>query len=290
MMLEGKIDTQGAFTMTHIIETQNDQEVSWETDIIALQQQMDIAKLITEFNRLDAYTDTHSSDDDAADRLDNVRDAIDKSIYEDNQVITITRWGRPILNRANLERLISGLADYLDKVSVQKYVETRYGDLWKWYEWRIASTFVPREALSCSNVVKKLNKYGLSAVWDEECGHWIMVNPTYTQIMYIMPNNERKNGRVDCLLLVANHDDDSHEDEYSSIRKDIDRRLLEFQFNKPAATNPHIDVISTLQELFGDMLATGAEALPLMSPEGLDAWKSYYLGCTVYEPQETTTD
>jgi hypothetical protein len=48
-------------------------------------------------------------------------------------------------------------------------------------------------------------------------------------------------------------------------------------------------VIPTLQKLFGDMLATGAEALPLMSPEGLDAWKIYSLGCTVYEPQETTT-
>jgi hypothetical protein len=289
-MLEGNIDIQGGFTMTHIIETQNDPEVSWETDIIALQQQMNIAELITEHNRLDAYTDAHYNDNDAADRLDNVRDAIDKTIYENNQVITIPKWGRPILNRANLEQLVSGLSDYLDRVSVQKYVEARYGNLWKWYEWVIASTFVPREALSCSSVVKKLNEYGLSAVWDKEYGRWIIVNPTFTQCMEIIPNNEGKNGEVDYLLLVANHDEASHEDEYSSIRKNIDRRLFEFYFNKPAATNPHIDVIPTLQELFGDMLATGSEAMPLMSPEGLDAWKLYYLGCTVYEPQETTTD
>jgi hypothetical protein len=243
--------------MTHIIETQNDQEVSWDADIIALQQQMNIAELITEHNRLDAYTDTHSNDDDAADRLDNVRDAIDKTVYENNQVITITKWGRPILNRANLERLVSGLSDYLDKISVQKYVETRYGNLWKWYEWVVASTFVPRDSISCSSVVKKLNEYGLSAIWDKEYGRWIIANPTFTQSMEISPNNGSKNGEVDYLLLVANHDDDSHEDEYSNTRKDIDRRVLEFYFNKPAATDPHIDVIPTLQELFGDMLATG---------------------------------
>jgi hypothetical protein len=257
------------YTMRHSIEKQNDQKISWETDIVALQQQMNIAKLIAEYNRLDAYTYTDGDDDDAVDRFYNVRDAIDKTIYEDNQVITITKWGRPILNRANLERLVSGLSNYLDKVSVQKYVETCYGNLWKWYEWLIASTFVPRGPLSCSSVVKKLQKYGLNAVWDKEDGYWIISNPTYTQCMEIIPNNERKNGGIDYLLLVANHDDDSQEDEYG--------------------TNPHIDVIPTLQKLFGDVLATGAEALPLMSPEGFDAWKSYYLGCRGYEPQETTT-
>ena len=279
--------------MTDYTQTPNEQKQSWEADIVALQREMNIAKLIRELNRLQAYTDTHDNDDDAADRLDNVRDAIDKTLYEDNQVLTITKRGRPILNRARLEPLLSGLSDYLDKVSVQKFVEERFGSIWKWYEWVIASTFVPREPLSCSSVVKKLQEHGLKAVWDKENGRWIIVNPTYTQSMEIISNNERKNGRVEYLLLVANHDDDNDEDEYSSIRQDIDRRLLELHFNKPAATYPHIDVIPPLQEIFGNTLATGAEALPLMSPEALDAWKFYYLGLMVYEPRvekETTAN
>jgi hypothetical protein len=39
-------------------------------------------------------------------------------------------------------------------------------------------------------------------------------------------DNGKKNGGVDYLRLIANHDDTSlEEDEYSSIRRDIDRRL-----------------------------------------------------------------
>ena len=44
-------------------------------------------------------------------------------------------------------------------------------------------------------------------------------------------------------------------------------------------------MIPTLREIYGDKLAAGAEALPMMSPEGFSAWKLYYLGMGVYEPQ-----
>jgi hypothetical protein len=117
--------------MTDFIQTPNEQKKSWDTDIVALQQEMNIAKLIRELNRLEAHTDTYDNDDDAADRLDNVRDAIDKTLYEDTRVLAITKWGRPILNRARLEHLLSGLSDYLDKVSVQKFVEERFGNIRK---------------------------------------------------------------------------------------------------------------------------------------------------------------
>jgi hypothetical protein len=36
MMLEAKLDTYGDCTVTHIIEIQTDQQVSWETDIITM--------------------------------------------------------------------------------------------------------------------------------------------------------------------------------------------------------------------------------------------------------------
>jgi hypothetical protein len=263
-------------------------DTDWDANIVALQQEMNIAELIKEYARLEAYLDTHDEDDHAVDHLDDVRDAINKTIYEDNQVLAITKWGQPVFNRGILEHLVDELSDE-DKNSVLKFVEERCDDLCKWYETLLSYTFAPRGSLKCANVVKKLRQAGVEAVWEKEdgadAGRWVIANPTYTQTMGIESDNGRRNGGVDSMMIIANHDDDSFEDEYSSIRKDIDRRLLEFTFSKPAATSPHIDVIPMLHEIFGDKLATGAEALPLMSPEGFDAWKLYYLGIGVYEPQ-----
>jgi hypothetical protein len=259
--------------------------------------EMNIAELIRESIRLDEYTDAHD-DDDASDRMDNVRDAIDEAIYERNHVITITKWIRPILNHGNLEKVVSGLPTETDKALVRKFVEQRYTTAYKGYEWFLNGTFTPREPLKCVAVVKKLEDHGLEAVWEKEPnsdGRWIIANPTYSQCFEMYSDNGKKNGGVDLLWLTANHDDTSLEqDEYSSARRNIDRRLLEFTFGKPAVSSYiHVDLVPLIQELFGDKLASGEEALRLMSPEGLDYWKFHYLGWGNYEPQveeETTLE
>jgi hypothetical protein len=51
----------------------------------------------------------------------------------------------------------------------------------------------------------------------------------------------------------------------------------------------HVDLVPLIQEIFGDKLARGEEALQLMSPEGLGLWKFYCMGWGACEPEETTS-
>src|SRR5262245_36326058 len=122
----------------------------WESDIVKLQSEMSIAALIKEKQRLDEYFEdsANDDDDDASERWDNVQHAIDKTIYKDNRLIIVTKWGRPILDRVGLERLVEGLSDD-DKTLVRDLVEGRHRLLCSIYRWNLDNTLVPRRPLSC---------------------------------------------------------------------------------------------------------------------------------------------
>jgi hypothetical protein len=88
--------------------TETTTTANWDDDIVALQRSTNIAELLREKDRLESIV-YKVDDDEASDRFDNVRDAIDKTIYEDNRIIAVTKWGRPILDRASLEGLVGAI-------------------------------------------------------------------------------------------------------------------------------------------------------------------------------------
>jgi len=92
---------------------------------------------------LEAYFDEMGSaaddDDESSDRLDDVSDAINKTIYDDTDIIALTKWGRPVLDSVGLDSLVEGLRDE-EKTVVRNFVENWYNSLTKLYGWKLAGT------------------------------------------------------------------------------------------------------------------------------------------------------
>jgi hypothetical protein len=280
------------------LNTAKTNDDAWDKDIVRLQQEMNIADLLREKAYLDEPE--HRDDDEASDRLDNVRDAIDKTINEDNHIIAVTKSGRPILDRVGLEHLVEGLTSEEDKALVRDEVETRYKLLCNIYAWYLAGTLVPRHPLKCKDMVAKLKRHGLRIVWqmsdgevgrprqDEgESGHYTIINPTCTQCLWLHPVDGDPKGQVDYIQLI---DDGSGKntdetDGFEEMRIDVSRRMMEFQTNERAATGPSVKLVPLLREIYGDELAVGREALPLISPDGFADWMFLYLAGPIYEPQ-----
>jgi hypothetical protein len=271
--------------------------MGWEDDIVKLQQELNIADLIKEQQRLDKYLDENGDDDEASDRLDNVRGAVDKAICEDSRIIAVTRWGRPVLDRVALDRLVDGLSDG-DQAVVRGFVEDWYQRLGEFYEWNLVGAIVPHRPLQARDVVSNLQSLGALVFWEQdeegEGGHWTIVNPTYTQCLWMFTVDNKKHGQVDGFWRISDHDNVSEDalDHAIDVDRclmdhatDADRCLIEFQTGRPASTGPRIDLIPLLRELDGDGLAVGAEALPLMSSEVFAGWMSHYLFGPIYEPQ-----
>src|SRR5437870_5702177 len=97
----------------NIVDLNTAKTSTWDSDIISLQQEMNIAELLKEMQRLDVVLSNcknDGDDDEPSDRQDDVQNAIDKTIYEDTRVLAITRYGRPLYNIAAKERLVKGLS------------------------------------------------------------------------------------------------------------------------------------------------------------------------------------
>jgi hypothetical protein len=106
--------------------------------------------------------------------------------------------------------------------------------------------------------------------------------------MHPVDSTEKKRlQRVDYFQIISNNEEMENEGgEYASHAADADRRILEWTANHAAATGPQIDLVPLLLEIYGDKLAVGAEALPLMTQAGLRNWMwLMYATCCVYEPQ-----
>jgi hypothetical protein len=136
---------------------------AWDKDIVRLQGEMNIAALIKEQSRLEAYFYEMGADadddDESSDRQDNVRDAINKTIYSDTHIIALTKWGRPVLNNTGLDRLVEGLSD-VDKAVVRNFVEVWFNNLTETYEWKLAGALAPRQTLRTKSVIAKLRAQG----------------------------------------------------------------------------------------------------------------------------------
>jgi hypothetical protein len=194
-------------------------------------------------------------------------------------------------------RVSSGLSDK-DKALVRNFVESRYEFLCEVYEWYLAGTLVPRKLLGCTDVITKLESRGIRVIWeggedeDDDGGRFSIVNPTCTQCVWMHPVDGDPYEAVDYLQLIDDgkggigSQDTQDEDEALAreIRVTASRRIMEMMVGK-AASGPTIELIPRLREIYGDELAVGEEALPLMSPEGFDAWMFLYLAGPVYEPQ-----
>jgi hypothetical protein len=235
-----------------------------------------LANLIREKARLEAPENDNddSWDEDSCDREDEVRDTIDNIIYERTRVIAITKWGRPVLDRAGLDRLVEGLSDE-DKTLVRNVVEDRYEWLAKMYDWSLAGTLAPRHRLSCRDVVAKLKSRGIHVVWEE--GIYKIINPTCSQCVFMLPVDGERNGPVDHLLLVDDGKGDWDADsEFAERGRAASRSMMEMVVGKRVASGPTIELVPLLREIYGGDLAVGEEALPLI--DDFEGWLRHYLG------------
>src|SRR5262249_29872371 len=245
-----------------------------DAENLKLKTEMSIPALLKEKQRLDEYFEdsTNGDDDEANDRLDNVRDAIDKTIYEDNRIIATTKWGRPVLDHAGLERLVEGLSED-DKSLVRVFVLDRYNVLCNLFKWNVDHTLATKLPLNCEDVVAKLKRNGIRVVWQDEDGevtrpkkaeggHFTIINPTCTQCLWLHPVDDDPKGQVDCIQLI----DDG--------RQKVSRPMAEYLTGENAADGPDIALIPLLLKLYGDELVVGEEALPLMSASGFFDWRS----------------
>jgi hypothetical protein len=288
--------------MSEQLHTETTNDDHWDKDVIRLQREMNIADLLREKTRLEAYLDEpeHRDDDEASDRLDNVRDAIDKTINEDTRVVAVTKWGRPILDSVGLEHLVEGLTSDEDKTQVRDEVERRYKLLCSVYKWYLAATLVPRHPLKCKDLVSKLKRQCLRIVWQNSdgnvgrprqdeggSGHFTIINQTCTQCMWLHPVDGDPKGQIDYIQLI---DDGSgritdEADGYEQMRADISTRMMEFTTNERAATGPDISLVPLVCQIYGDEMAVGEEALPLISPDGFASWIFLYLAGPIYQPE-----
>ncbi len=226
-------------------------------DVSDITMEQNFANLIREKARLNEYHPDNDNDEaEASIRKDEVQDTIDNIIYEGTRVIAITKWGRPVLDRAGLDRLIGGLSDE-DKTLVRNLVEDRFEWLDEMYGWYVAGVLAPRQTLRGKDVVAKLESLGIHVVWDASFGVY--------QCVYMLPIDSVKNNPIDHFQLV----DDG--------RLAGSRSLMEMIVGKEAASDPTIELVPLLREIYGDQLAVGEEALPLI--DDFEDWLHHYLGC-----------
>jgi hypothetical protein len=238
--------------------------------------EQNLANLIREKARLDEYYKNPDNDDDEApwDRSDEVRATMLNIFYNRTRVIAITKWGRPVLDRAGLDRLVEGLSDE-DKAIVRNCVEGRYKWLDKMYGFFLAGTLAPRQALRCKDVVAKLKAWGIHVVWEE--GIYKLINPTCTQCVFMLPVDSDRRKPIDYLKLVDDGKGDWDADsEFAEHARDASRSYMEMIVGKRAASGPSIELVPLLREIYGDKLAVGVEALPLI--DDFEGWLRHYLG------------
>ncbi len=244
-------------------------------DVSDITMEQNFANLIREKDRLDEYHENPDNDADEAswNREDEVRDTIDNIIYERTRAIAITKWGHPVLDHAGLDRLVAELSDE-DKALVRNFVEDRFEWLSEMYEFFLAGTLAPRHRLSCRSVATKLKSHGLHVVLDY--GVYKIINPTCTQCIFML----RVDGDpkwVDHLQLVDDGSGDWDVDsELAALGRAASRSLMEMIVGKRAGSGPPIELVPLLREIYGDQLAVGEEALPLI--DDFAGWLDHYLG------------
>ena len=245
-------------------------------DVSDITMEQNFANLIREKARLDEYHANPDNDDDEAswNREDEVRDTIDNIIYDRIRVIAITKWGHPVLDHAGLDRLVAELSDE-DNALVRNFVEDRFEWLHKMYGWYVAGTLAPRQTLRGKDVVAKLESLGIHVVWDD--GVYKIVNPTCTQCVYMLPVDGDRRKRINYLQLVDDGSGDWDVDsKLAAFRRAASRSLMEMIVGKRAGSGPTIELVPLLREIYGDQLAVGEEALPLI--DDFAGWLDHYLG------------
>ena len=244
-------------------------------DVSDITMEQNFANLIREKARLNEYHPDNDNDEaEASIRKDEVQDTIDNIIYEGTRVIAITKWGRPVLDRAGLDRLIGGLSDE-DKTLVRNLVEDRFEWLDEMYGWYVAGVLAPRQTLRGKDVVAKLESLGIHVVWDD--GVYKIVNPTCTQCVYMLPVDGDRRKRINYLQLVDDGSGDWDVDsKLAAFRRAASRSLMEMIVGKRAGSGPTIELVPLLREIYGDQLAVGEEALPLI--DDFAGWLDHYLG------------